>query len=99
MITCSIKYTLDPHRIEDFARYARRWPLIIERCGGTLIGYFLPKEGANNIAYALIEFESLAHYERYREALFGDAEARENFADAQKTQCILAEERLFLTRA
>ncbi|MBV9269454.1 MAG: NIPSNAP family protein [Candidatus Eremiobacteraeota bacterium] len=99
MVVCNIKYTLDPHKIGDFTRYARRWPPIIERCGGGLIGYFLPKEGANNIAYALIEFDSLAAYERYRERLFEDGEAMENFNDAQRSGCVLVEERLFLTRA
>lgn len=99
MIVCNIKYTLDPHKLADFTRYAKRWPPIIERCGGGLIGYFLPKEGANNIAYALVEFENLAAYERYRNRLFDDAEAMDNFNDAQRTGCILVEERLFLTRA
>jgi hypothetical protein len=55
MITCCIRYTLDPHRRFDFEEYARRWPPIIKRCGGDLVGYFLPKEGANNFALALID--------------------------------------------
>ena len=69
VITCCIQYTLDPHQTEAFADYARRWPPIIERCGGDLIGYWLPKEGANNFAVAMIEFESLAAYEVYRRKL------------------------------
>jgi hypothetical protein len=99
MITCCIRYTLDPHRIADFERYAQTWPPIIARCGGALLGYFLPKEGANNFALALIEFDSLAAYERYREALRADAEARENFEFAQRTQCIQVEDRCFMRRA
>lgn len=99
MITCCIRYTLDPHKIADFARYATTWSPIIARCGGALIGYFLPNEGANNFALALIEFDSLAAYERYRETLRGDAEAHENFDHAMRTRCILVEERSFLRRA
>lgn len=98
MITCCIRYTLDPHRIADFERYAQTWPPIIARCGGALVGYFLPKEGPNNFALALIDFENLAAYERYRGALRADPEAQENFAHAQRTQCILVEDRCFLRR-
>lgn len=98
MITCCIRYTLDPHRIADFEEYARRWLSIIPRCGGGLLGYFLPKEGTNNIALALIEFDSLAAYEAYRARLKEDPEGRANFAFAQDTRCILVEERSFLRR-
>jgi hypothetical protein len=98
MITCCIRYTLDPQRIADFERYATTWPPIIARCGGALVGYFLPKEGPNNFALALIEFDSLAAYEHYREALRADPEARENFEHAMRTKCILVEDRCFLRR-
>lgn len=98
MITCCIRYTLDPHKIADFERYATTWPPIIERCGGKLTGYYLPKVGANNFALALIDFDSLAAYECYREALLNDADAKENFAHAMRTQCILVEDRCFLQR-
>jgi hypothetical protein len=96
MITCCIQYTLDPHRVEDFERYATTWPPIIERCGGDLLGYFLPKEGANDFALAMIGFDSLAAYERYREKLAADEDARANIADARETRCIRAERRSFL---
>jgi hypothetical protein len=99
MITCCIRYTLDPHAIGAFEQYARTWPPIIARCGGRLIDYFLPKEGANNFALALIEFDGLAAYEEYRARLRADPQARENFAHAQKTRCILVEERDFMRRA
>jgi uncharacterized protein (DUF1330 family) len=99
MITCCIRYTLDPHAIEAFETYAKTWPPIIERCGGKLLGYFLPKEGANNFALALIDFEDLAAYQDYRKALAGDADARANLDHAKRTRCILVEERSFLTRA
>jgi uncharacterized protein (DUF1330 family) len=99
MIVCCIDYTLDPHRLDAFEEYARRWPPIIERCGGRLIGYFLPKEGANNKALALIEFDSLAAYEEYRAALAEDPDAKANRDHAQRTECILVEDRSFLRRA
>lgn len=98
MITLCIRYTLDSHRLQDFEEYARRWPPIIARCGGQLLGYFLPKEGANNFALVLIDFESLAAYEIYRTKLTEDLDARENVAHAQQTRCILVEERSFLRR-
>jgi uncharacterized protein (DUF1330 family) len=98
MITCVIQYTLDPHRIEAFEEYARRWPPIIERCGGQLVGYYLPKEGANNFAVALIDFESLARYEDYRKRLADDPDAKQNLADARQSRCVLVESRSFLRR-
>ena len=99
MITCVIQYTLDPTRISAFETYAARWPPIIERCGGELVGYWLPKEGANNYALALIELPSLAAYEAYRERLSTDEDAKQNFAHALESGCILAETRSFMRRA
>lgn len=98
MITCYIQYTLDPYKIEAFEDYARRWPPIIERCGGRLTGYYLPKEGANNVAIALIDFDSLADYELYRQSLSQDPEAGANIADMKKSECVLVESRTFLRR-
>ena len=98
MISCCIRYTLDPHRIADFERYATRWPPIVARCGGTLLGYFLPSFGSNNFALALIEFDSMAAYERYRETLLADPEAQDNFAHAMRTECIQVEDRCFLRK-
>lgn len=98
MITCWIHYRLDPYAIDDFRTYAATWPPIIERCGGRLVGYFLPKEGANDVAIALIDFDGLAEYQAYRARLAEDPEARENVALARKTRCILAESRSFLEK-
>jgi NIPSNAP len=64
--------------------------------GGELIGYFMPHEGTNNIAFGLVSFDSLATYEQYRASLRSDAEARANFAFAEQHKFILAEERTFL---
>lgn len=98
MITCVIQYTLDPHRIDDFEKYATTWPPIIERSGGALTGYYLPKEGANDFAIALIDFESLAAYEQYRARLAADPDAQANIRHAKDTRCILAERRSFLRK-
>ena len=95
-MTCLIRYQIDPFQRAAFEAYAQRWALIIPRCGGHLIGYFLPHEGTNDIAWALIAFESLADYEAYRKRLKEDAEGRENFAAAQSQRFILREERTFL---
>ena len=98
MITCCIQYTLDPRKIASFEEYAARWPPIIERCGGSLVGYYLPKEGANNFALALIDFLSLADYEVYRQRLAADTDAQQNVADCAGSGCILVESRSFLRR-
>lgn len=95
MITCFIRYEIDPFQRELFAEYARRWGQIIPRCGGHLLGYFLPHEGSNYEAWGLIGFESLAAYEAYRARLRTDPEGRANFALAQQKRFILREERTF----
>ena len=95
-IACFIRYEIDPFQREAFRAYADRWGRIIPRCGGDLIGYFLPHEGTNNVAWGLIGFESLAAYEAYRARLKADPEGRENFAFAQEKRLILREERTFL---
>jgi hypothetical protein len=97
-VTVFIRYQIDPFKREQFEQYASRWSGIIPRCGGDLTGYFMPHEGTNNIAFALISFDSLAAYERYRAVLREDAEGRANFAFAEEHKFILAEERTFLRR-
>jgi hypothetical protein len=95
-ITCFIRYEIDPFQRAAFQTYAEAWGRIIPKCGGDLIGYFLPHEGTNNVAFGLIAFESLAAYEAYRARLMADPEGRENFAFAQAKRFILREERSFL---
>jgi hypothetical protein len=95
-ITCFIRYQIDPFQREAFQRYAQQWLGIIPRCGGQLLGYFLPHEGTNDIAWGLIGFESLADYEAYRARLRADAQGRANFEFAQRERFILREERSFL---
>ena len=95
-LTCVIRYQIDPFQLDEFRKYAENWGRIIPRCGGHLVGYFLPKEGTNDIAWGLIGFDSLAAYEAYRARLRADPEARENFATAQSKRLILREERNFV---
>ena len=95
-ITCFIRYQIDPFQRDAFKQYAENWGRIIPRCGGHLVGYFLPHEGTNDIAWGLIAFDSLASYERYKSRLKSDPEARENVAMAQTKRLILREERNFV---
>jgi hypothetical protein len=95
-ITCFIRYQIDPFQKDEFQKYAENWGRIIPRCGGHLIGYFLPHEGTNDIAWGLIAFDTLAAYENYRARLRSDPEARSNFLMAQTKRLILREERTFL---
>lgn len=100
MITLSIRYTIDANKLRDFETYARRWPEPIHRCGGNLLGYFLPTKfaGPTNFALALIEFPDLAAYHAYRNALVKDPDALANVAAAEESKCILVEDRSFLQR-
>ncbi len=95
-ITCVIRYQIDPRQRDGFKTYAENWGRIIPRCGGHLVGYFLPYEGTNDVAWGLIAFESLAAYETYRARLKADPEARANFEAAQRQGVILREERNFV---
>lgn len=95
-ITCFIRYQIDPFQREVFRQYAENWGRIIPRCGGHLLGYFLPHEGSNDIAWGLISFDSLADYEAYRLRLKADPAGQENFAMAQSLRLILREERSFV---
>jgi hypothetical protein len=95
-ITCVIRYQIDPFQREAFKKYAENWGRIIPRCGGHLVGYFLPHEGTNDVAWGLIAFDSLARYEAYRARLKADPEAVENFAMAEAKRLVLREERSFV---
>ena len=95
-ITCFIRYQIDPFQRDAFKEYAENWGRIIPQCGGHLVGYFLPYEGTNDVAWGLIAFDSLAAYEKYRALLRSDSEAVENFSMAQTKRFILREERNFV---
>ena len=95
-LICIIRYQIDPFQPADFKRYAEAWGSIIPRLGGHLVGYFLPHEGTNDVAWGLIGFDGVAAYEAYRARLFADAEARANLAMARDKRLILREERNFV---
>jgi hypothetical protein len=95
-ITVFIRYQIDPFKAVAFEAYAKRWKTIIPACGGDLVGYWMPHEGTNNIAYGLISFDSLASYETYRARIKADAAGKANFATAVEERFILAEECTFL---
>ncbi|HEX3748763.1 MAG TPA: NIPSNAP family protein [Bryobacteraceae bacterium] len=95
-IVCVIRYRIDPFQRDGFKRYAENWGRIIPRCGGRLVGYFLPHEGTNDVAWGMIAFDSLAAYEQYRERLRCDPEGIANFKMAMDDRLILREERNFV---
>ena len=97
-VTVFIRYQLDPFKRAMFEEYAGRWLSIIPRCGGDLVGYWMPHEGTNNIAFALISFENLGAYENYRARLRADSQGMVNFDFAEENKFILAEERTFLRK-
>ncbi|TLX55181.1 NIPSNAP family protein [Stutzerimonas nosocomialis] len=96
MVTCHLRYVIDPYKLDEFEHYARLWIPLVERFGGQHHGYFLPSEGANNIALALFSFPSLATYEQYRKASMEDADCLSAFDYARQTRCILSYERSFM---
>jgi hypothetical protein len=91
-----IRYEIDPFQREAFARYATTWGTVIPKCGGDLLGYFLPSQGTTYVAYALVAFESLAAYEAFQTRIRADEEGKANFEFARQSRCILKEERWFL---
>ncbi len=96
MITCFIRYQIDPCKRAAFERYAQNWNEAIPRCGADLIGYFAPHEGSATLAYGVYNIENLAAYEAYRARLAADPQGRENYEFAQRERFILREDRAFL---
>ena len=96
MVTCYLRYVIDPARLADFEHYGKLWIPLVEKFGGKHHGYFLPSEGANNIALALFTFSSLAAYEAYRTKSFSDPECLAAIEFAKKTNCVVSYERSFL---
>jgi hypothetical protein len=95
-IICHIRYQIDPFQRDAFEQYARTWLSVIPECGGDLLGYFMPHEGTNDVAHAMIGFDSLAAYETYRARLKEHDDGKANFAFAEKNRLILRETREFL---
>lgn len=98
MLTCVIRYHIDPTKKEQFVQYARNWGQAIPRCGADLIGYYAPHEGSSTLAYGIYSIPSLAEYEAYRTRLGADPLGRENYAFAQSEKFLLREDRTFLKR-
>lgn len=96
MLTCVIRYHIDPTKREQFETYAKNWGKAIPRCGAGLIGYFAPHEGSSTLAYGVYTINSLADYEAYRARLAADPLGKENYAFAQKEKFIHREDRTFL---
>lgn len=96
MVTCYLRYVIDPEKMREFESYARMWIPIVKRMGGTHHGYFLPHEGANNIALCLFSFPSLAAYEEYRTKMQSDPESQQALQAAEHSRCIISYERSFM---
>ncbi len=96
MITCYLRYVIDPFKRKEFEHYAKLWIPLVEKFGGKHHGYFLPHEGPNNIAIALFTFPSLAEYEIYREKAAEDSECQSAMEYYRKTKCFLSFERSFM---
>ncbi len=99
MITCFIRYEIDPFKVSAFDEYAHNWGQAIPRCGADLIGYFSPHEGSSTTAYGVYNIRSLADYEAYRERLRSDPMGRANYEFAKREQFIRREDRIFLRLA
>ncbi len=99
MITCFIRYEIDPFKRDAFEAYARNWGEAIPRCGADLVGYFAPHEGSATVAYGVYNIESLAGYEDYRRRLAADPAGRSNYEFAKRKQFIRKEDRIFLKLA
>jgi len=95
MVTCYVRYVIDPYKVAEFEHYGRLWIPLVEKYGGQHHGYFLPSEGHNNIALTLFTFPSLALYEEYRERIRLDDACQAAFRYAEETRCIVSYERSF----
>ncbi|SFI43685.1 NIPSNAP family protein [Jannaschia pohangensis] len=96
MLTCIIRYHIDPTKKADFARYARNWGTAIPRCGADLVGYYAPHEGSSTLAYGIYNIADLAAYEAYRARLADDPLGRENYDFAMREKFLLREDRTWL---
>ena len=96
MVTCYIRYVIDPLKLKEFEAYGRMWIPLVEKFGGKHHGYFMPHEGPSNIALALFSFPSLALYEVYRASAATDAECQAAMRYYEETKCFLSYERSFM---
>ncbi len=96
MITCVIRYVIDPGQIKAFEQFGRRWINLVEREGGHHHGYYLPAEGASDEALALFTFASLAEYERFRGLFATDPDFLAADRIRDETGCVVRHERTFM---
>lgn len=99
MLTCVIRYQIDPNKKSQFEQYAQNWGQAIPRCGADLVGYYAPCEGSTTLAYGIYNIDSLSAYETYRKQLANDPLGQENYNFAQREKFILREDRTFLKLA
>ncbi|PWQ95982.1 NIPSNAP family protein [Leucothrix arctica] len=97
MVTCFLKYVIDPQKIEEFKHYGQLWIDLVNRMGGLHHGYLIPHEGPNNIGYATFSFPSLAAYEEYRNKIPNCPNCQEAFEYSKASACIISLERNFFT--
>lgn len=98
MLTCIIKYQIDPTKRAQFEEYSRNWGTCIPRNGADLIGYFSPREGSSTLAYGIYNIPDLAEYEAYRARLAADPLGKTNYTFAMAEKFILREDRTWLVR-
>ena len=111
MITCYLRYFIDPDKVAAFEHYAEVWMRLIEKYGGTHHGYFLPDEtppsatfsfpgvgeaGPANIAVAVFSFPNVEAYETYRREVKNDPECRAATEHYEETKCFIKYERTFM---
>ena len=95
MITCYLRYEINPDKIAEFEAYGAMWLDLMPRFGGTHHGYFLPSEGASDIALAMFSSPSFAVYEQYRKNASADLDVQKAVAFAKDTHCFIRYERSF----
>ncbi|MDT4966777.1 MAG: hypothetical protein QOJ64_1514 [Acidobacteriota bacterium] len=111
MIICSLRYVVDSDKGPEFEHYARVWMRLIEKYGGTHLGYFMPaeappstafsfpgigEEGPNDIAVAIFTFPNLDAYEKYRRGVAQDPECHAITSHYERTKCFTRYERTFM---
>ena len=95
MVTCFLRYEIDPAKVREFEHYGRLWIALVNRFGGTHHGYLLPSEGASDIALASFTFPNLSAYEAYRSASANDPECQAAYEYAREAACIRRWDRSF----
>ncbi len=61
MITCYLRYIIDPNKLVEFETYGKMWIPLVEKFGSTHHGYLMPSEGISNVALAFFRPPRLQH--------------------------------------